>query len=153
MTRKASLVFHAPRKEKNVLKKQGSIAVAALAGVFMAALSFNAALSAPKSIMVSMKALNGSKQNGSAVFTQLPKGVRVVVTLSNAPATAEPTHVHAGTCAAPNPAPAFALKDTVNGKSTTFIPDVRLDAFSKDVVLVHESLKNLSVYVSCGEIL
>jgi len=134
------------------MKKQGSIIAAAFAAIALVAVSSDAALSSARSITLPMRALNGSRENGAAVLTQLPAGVRVVIALRNAPLTAQPTHIHAGSCPAPNPNPAFALKDTVNGRSTTFIPGARLGTFLNDAIVVHQSLRHIATYASCGNI-
>jgi FtsP/CotA-like multicopper oxidase with cupredoxin domain len=135
-----------------LMKKQGLIVTAALAAIALIGVSSDAALSSAQAVVIPMNALNGSGENGAAVLTQLPKGVRVVVTLRNAPLTGQPTHIHAGSCPAPKPAPAFALKDTVNGKSVSFLPGVQLTALTHDAIIVHQSLRNIGVYVSCGDI-
>jgi FtsP/CotA-like multicopper oxidase with cupredoxin domain len=141
------------RKGKCYMKKHMVGLAGAFAALGLFSVSSVPALSASRNIMIPMKALNGSKQSGAAALTQLPNGVRVVVSLRNAPHGPEPTHIHSGSCASPKESPAFALKDTVNGKSVTFLPGIRLEALAgTDAIIVHQSLRDLETYVSCGNI-
>ncbi|HEV7180812.1 MAG TPA: CHRD domain-containing protein [Candidatus Baltobacteraceae bacterium] len=108
----------------------------------------------PKAVTVTMKALNDSGETGTATLTQETRGVQVVVTLKGAPATAQPTHIHAGNCDNINKAPEYALRDTVDGKSTTLVKGIKLsDLMSgKYAINVHKSANDLPTYVSCGNI-
>jgi hypothetical protein len=103
---------------------------------------------------VQLKAQNGSGENGTATLTQMKKGVQVVVTIPNAPAAAQPTHIHPGTCAHLNPVPKYPLNNLVHGKSTTLVPGVKLSDLTggKFAINVHKSTNDLKDYVSCGEI-
>jgi Cu/Zn superoxide dismutase len=108
----------------------------------------------PKTITVPMKALHGSGETGMATLTQLANGVKVVVDVKNAPASAQPTHIHAGTCTKLNPAPEYPLTSLVAGKSVTVIPGKKLSDLmgGKYAVNVHKSASDLPTYVSCGAI-
>jgi hypothetical protein len=104
---------------------------------------------------VQLSGLHYSGESGTAVFTQVPGGVRVVMDLEGAPTnTPQPTHVHIGTCAK-NTATNVALTNLMNGKSTTFIKGATLADFrtGKLVINVHRSTDDLAHYVSCGAIL
>lgn len=105
---------------------------------------------------VKMGAQNGSGQTGTATIVDKGTGVLVTVTVSNEPKGAsEPTHIHLGTCSKLNPAPWKPLSNTVNGVSTTTVPGVtvaQLTGKTKYAINLHKSLKQLSVYVSCGGI-
>lgn len=109
---------------------------------------------APATINVSMHALNHSGETGSATLTQLPNGVRVTVTVKNAPATAQPTHIHPGTCTKLNPAPEYPLSPLDHGKSVTVLSGKKLSDLTggKFSINVHKSANDLKTYVSCGEI-
>jgi hypothetical protein len=112
------------------------------------------ATAATTAITIPMKALNNSNENGSATLTQQSGGVKVVVTLKNAPAAAQPTHIHIGTCGKIKAAPEYALVSTVNGTSTTVVKGVSLDQLLAGTyaINVHKSASDLGTYVSCGNI-
>jgi Cu/Zn superoxide dismutase len=112
----------------------------ALALVVAGALTSAApAMATTNTLTVTMKALNGSNENGTAVLTQTGSSVRVVVKLDNAPATAQPTHIHIGTCGNINKAPEYAL-----------VIDQLLKMHY--AINVHKSATDLATYVSCGDI-
>lgn len=132
-----------------MLTKTAAAALIALllpAGVAVAA--------APASVTVQMKAENGSGENGTATLTQTPKGVKIVVNVKNAPAEAQPTHVHPGTCSKLNPAPEFPLSSLEHGTSVTVLSGKKLSDLmgGKYSINVHKSTSDLKTYVSCGEI-
>jgi len=115
-----------------------------------------ASASAASSVTVQMKALNGSNETGTAVVTQAADGLKVVVTLKNAPAgTPQPMHIHVGTCAKINAAPEYPLASVVDGKSTSVVKGVKLaDLLAAQYAInVHKSAKDIATYVSCGDIL
>jgi hypothetical protein len=108
----------------------------------------------PKTITLSMKALNGSGEDGSAILTQTAEGVHVVIALNRAPDDAQPTHIHIGTCGAINRAPEYGLALTVNGKSDSIVKGIQLTDLmkAKYAINVHKSASDLGTYVSCGDI-
>lgn len=124
-------------------------AVVALAGVTLAA-----AHAATTAVTVDMKALNGSGETGTATLTQESDGVKVVVSLKNAPADAQPTHIHIGTCGNISKAPEYALVSLQNGSSTSVVKGVSLADLLKGhyAINVHKSASDLGTYVSCGDI-
>lgn len=128
------------------------IRLCAIAAIALA--SSTVAMAAPTSITIPMKALNGSNQIGTAVVTQQADGVKVVVSLKNASASAEPTHIHVGTCAKINAAPEYPLSNTVNGKSTSVVKGIKLADLLKShyAINVHKSATEIATYVSCGDI-
>lgn len=112
-------------------------------------------IASPKSINVKIAALNGSGETGTAKLTQTDAGVQVDVNIKGAPADAQPTHVHAGSaCANINPAPEYPVKDLVDGKSSTVIPNIKLAdiADGKHAINIHKSAADLPTYVACGVI-
>lgn len=125
----------------------------ALGTVLSLCLCSGAALAAaPTSITVPMAAENGSNESGSATLTQTAKGVHIVVDLKNAPAQAQPTHIHPGTCTKLNPAPEYPLTSLTNGKSVTDLSGKKLADLTggKFSINVHKSADDLKTYVSCG---
>lgn len=124
-----------------------ALAFTASLGVVMAAGS--------DSQTITMKALNGSGEDGTAVVTQTDAGLQVVISLKNAPKdTPQPTHIHAGNCGKINAAPEYPLENTVNGKGTSVVKGVKLgDLMSgKYAINVHKSGDDLATYASCGNI-
>ncbi|HUZ50117.1 MAG TPA: hypothetical protein VMW12_10365 [Candidatus Dormibacteraeota bacterium] len=119
-----------------------------------AVLGASAGAATPTTVMFPMKALNASGETGTATVTQVATGVKVVVSLKGAPATAQPTHIHVGTCDNINKAPKYPLANTVNGKSTTVVKGVTLAQLLAGhyAVNVHKSATAIGTYVSCGNI-
>ncbi len=109
---------------------------------------------APNSITVPMKAEHDSGETGTATITQMASGLKIVVSIANAPANAQPTHIHPGTCTKLNPAPEYPLSPLENGKSVTTLPGKKLSDLTsgKFSINVHKSADDLPTYVSCGEI-
>lgn len=126
--------------------------VLALAAI--AALTVTGARAATSAVTVDMKALNGSGETGTATLTQESDGVKVVVTLKGAPATAQPTHIHIGTCGNINKAPEYGLVSVTDGTSTSVVKGVQLSDLLKGhyAINVHKSADDLGTYVSCGDI-
>ena len=129
----------------------------ALTAAALAALSGGtlvAAHAATSAVTVEMKALNGSNETGTATLTQETDGVKVVVSLKNAPAGPQPTHIHIGTCGNISAAPEYALVSVENGSSTSVVKGVTLDDLLKKqyAINVHKSTSDLGTYVSCGDI-
>jgi Cu/Zn superoxide dismutase len=127
-----------------------------IAAFALAALAFTGApaMAASGPLTVTMGAQNGSGEDGSATLTQTPDGVQVVVTVKNAPAAAQPAHIHPGTCANLTPAPKYPLTSLANGTSTTLVKGVTIDQLlaSPFAINVHKSTSDLGTYVSCGNI-
>lgn len=124
-------------------------AVAALAGLAAAPAS-----AVPTQLTVPMKALSDSGETGTATITQQADGVKVVVDLKNAPKTAQPTHVHVGTCGKIKAAPEYPLVNTEDGKGTTVLKGVTIEQLLKGdyAINVHKSADDLGTYVACGNI-
>ncbi len=119
-----------------------------------AVLGASAGAATPTTVTFPMKALNASGETGTATVTQVATGVKVVVSLKGAPATAQPTHIHVGTCGNINKAPEYPLTNTVGGKSTTVVKGVTLAQLLAGhyAVNVHKSATAIGTYVSCGNI-
>jgi hypothetical protein len=130
-----------------------SRSIAALAAGVLMILAVPAG-AATSSLNVPISALNGSGETGIAVLTQTADGVQVVVTLKGAPADAQPTHIHAGTCGKINAAPEWPLTSLANGSSTTVVKGVTIDQMLKTpyAINVHKSTADLGTYVACGNI-
>jgi hypothetical protein len=139
---------------------RGSIvAIAAvLACMLLLGGSFRAARAAQDdgSVTVDMTEYDGSGVSGTAVLTDSPDGVIVDITLEGNVAGSHPAHMHEGTCDTMDPlVPIYPLADVdADGKSVTTVPDITLADITTDpfVINVHDSLAELPVIVSCGNI-
>jgi len=119
-----------------------------------AVLGASAGAATPTTVTFPMKALDASGETGTATVTQVATGVKVVVALKGAPESAQPTHIHVGTCGNINKAPEYPLTNTVDGKSTTVVKGVTLAQLLAGhyAVNVHKSATAIGTYVSCGNI-
>lgn len=124
----------------------------------LASLAFLAAPVAPagaatNNLTVTMNAVGTSGESGTATLTQNGADVQVVVTLTGAPATAQPAHIHTGTCASPGSV-SHSLTNVVSGASTTKVSNTTIDQLLAQPfsINVHQSADNLGVYVACGNI-
>ncbi len=108
----------------------------------------------PTTLTIPMRALNGSHEEGTAVLTQIADGVRIVVSLQNAPDIAQPTHIHIGTCGNINKAPEYGLVDTEKGQGDSVVRGIKLSDLlhGSYAINVHKSGFDLGTYVSCGDI-
>lgn len=104
-------------------------------------------------VIVTLAELNESGERGTASLFNRGDETEVVIVLQGAPATAQPAHIHEGTCAKLDPKPRYPLADVVNGTSNSTVkvalPDLRKGTFA---INVHRSAKDLETYVACGEI-
>jgi len=120
-----------------------AIAADKLAGAMM--------MKAPLTIPV--KALNGSGESGTATLTDTKAGLKVVISLTGAPAGPQPAHIHKGSCAKLDPKPEYPLSSVVDGKSTTVVPGVTIgQILGKTAVNVHKSTTDIPTYFACGDV-
>jgi hypothetical protein len=100
-----------------------------------------------------LNAQNGSGQHGTVALK--PRGAKTVVEihLLGAPASAEPAHIHMGTCAHLNPAPKYPLTSVVNGISETTVNEPMAVLLAGNLAInVHKSASDLKTYVACGNL-
>ena len=111
------------------------------------------ATAAMTSVTIPLQAQNGSGEDGTAKLSDTSGGVSVVVTLKGAPATAQPMHIHDGTCTNLGGV-AYPLTCVVNGSSTTTVKGTTVAALLAKpfAINVHKSASDLATYVSCGNI-
>jgi len=131
-----------------------SILRTTLATLALAGIALSATAATPVAITIPLAALNHSGETGTATLTQVAGGVKVVVALKHAPAGAQPTHIHIGTCGNINKAPEYPLVNTVNGAGTSTVAGVTLKQLlaGKYAINVHKSTMDLATYVACGNI-
>ena len=105
-------------------------------------------------LTVTMHALSGSGQSGSATLTSPSGGHQTVtVDLSGEPKGAsEPAHIHPGSCAKLGPVPKVALKPVVDGRSVTTIPALASKGGSWAIAVHKGSMADMNIYLSCGDI-
>lgn len=131
---------------------------AALVGMLLVGGAFGSALAAQDgdSVTVPMEEYDGSGISGSATLTDSPDGVVVDITLVGNVAGSHPAHFHEGTCDTMDPlVPIYPLADVdAEGKSVTTVPDITLADITAVpfVINVHDSLTELPVIVSCGNV-
>jgi hypothetical protein len=98
-------------------------------------------------------AQNGSGQHGTIALK--PRGSKTVVEihLLGAPSTAEPAHIHTGSCSNLNPAPKYPLTSVVDGISETTVNEpLSVLTAGGLAVNVHKSAADLKDYVACGDL-
>src|ERR671919_2658299 len=91
-------------------------------------------------VTVELAEQNGSGETGTATLTAEGEQTRVVLDLSNPASDSQPAHIHNGTCANLDPAPAFGLPNVESGMSEASV-DVTLDALESGeyAINVHKS--------------
>jgi Cu/Zn superoxide dismutase len=128
--------------------------------LFLTSLAFVAASqgggparAATSTLTVNLEAQNNSGETGTATLTQTGADVTVVISLKGAPASAQPAHIHTGTCANLGGV-VYPLTSVTGGKSTTVVKNLTIDKLlgSPFAINVHESAANLGKYVACGAI-
>lgn len=91
---------------------------------------------------------------GTATLTEQGGQTTVSMTFAGAPDSVEqPAHIHAGSCAVLDPAPAYPLNNVVGGKSETTV-DVSLAELlaAPFAINVHKSAEEISTYVACADL-
>ncbi len=97
---------------------------------------------------------NDSQESGIATITEENGQITVSLTMTGAPETAQPAHIHTGSCPTPG-AVVYPLSNVVDGMSETTI-DITLAELKGQMPLainVHKSAAESQVYVACGDIL
>lgn len=129
------------------------LSVVSLALLASAALPIVPVTAATSTLTVTMNAQNNSGETGTATLTAVSGGVQVVIAIKGAPATAQPAHIHTGTCADLKGV-VYPLTSVTNGSSTTVVKGITIDQLLKSpmAINVHKSASDLATYVSCGNI-
>jgi hypothetical protein len=98
---------------------------------------------------------NHSGETGYVTMTQDGDNVVVAVTTTNAPdATAQPIHIHKGTCDTLDPKPAYPLTTLQGGTSTTTLKGMTLGQLENGdfAINIHHSTSDVPTYYACGNI-
>jgi CHRD domain-containing protein len=132
------------------LMRSFAVAIAVLA---LATSQSGFAKAADQTASVTMKAQNGSGEDGTATLTQTGADLTVTISIPSGPTTPQPAHIHMGSCATLGGVK-YPLTNVVSGKSTTTLKDVSLASVETGgfAINVHKSASDLGTYVSCGDI-
>ena len=145
------------------MRRKGLLVFAALALVLAGCGDDNAGQldhDEPAQLRLDIDQLNDSGESGTVTLFFLPgRQTQVTVELDGAPPdTAQPAHIHKGTCDELDPKPAYGLLPikadrTGVGRSVTRIP-VGLEELEAGgyAINIHRSAESPDVYVACGNI-
>jgi hypothetical protein len=109
---------------------------------------------AADSVKVNLSPQSSSGESGTATLTKEgDKETKVVLSVKGAPESAQPVHIHKGTCANLDPKPAYPLSPLTGGKSETVVK-ASLEDLEKGGYAIngHKSAQDLKTYVFCGEV-
>lgn len=103
-------------------------------------------------VTVEIAEQNGSGESGTATLTADGEQTIVTIELTGAPSTAQPAHIHSGTCASLGDV-VHPLTDVQDGASETTVAAPLADLQAADFAInVHESAEAIQNYVACGDI-
>jgi hypothetical protein len=106
-------------------------------------------------VNVRLGVLNSSGESGTATLSDIGGNkTKVVIAVTGQPANVpQPVHIHKGTCAQMDPAPAYGLTTLADGKSETVI-DQPLSSLQRERFAIngHKSAQEANTYVFCGDI-
>jgi hypothetical protein len=105
-------------------------------------------------VTVKLSEQNKSGETGTATITPQGNKTEIVLQLDGAPAgTAQPAHIHNGSCAKLDPKPRIPLQNVTDGKSTTMLDMPMKKVLSGGgAINVHKSTEDLKTYVACGDL-
>src|ERR687885_1140038 len=130
----------------------GLLALLALL-TFAPAAAQQASPAGSQSTTVQFNPQNNSGESGTATLTAQGSQTHVVINLNGAPPSAQPAHIHQGTCANLNPKPQYPLNDVTNGKSDTTVNASLASLMNgNSAINVHKSAAEIQTYVACGDI-
>jgi hypothetical protein len=103
-------------------------------------------------VMLEADKSNNSTQSGTATLTEENGKVKVMIDVS-AMGTAQPAHIHAGTCPDVG-AVVYPLTSVTDGKSETMIDTTLADLKTKGdlAINIHKSAQESKIYTSCGNL-
>lgn len=108
----------------------------------------------PISLNVKLVSQNNSKENGTAIISEVDGRTSVLMTVYNFPKTGpQPAHIHEGACPTPG-AVKYSLGNVVSGISTTTL-NITAEQLLDELPLainIHKSSAEAKIYVSCGDI-
>jgi hypothetical protein len=109
---------------------------------------------APATATVKLNAQNNSGETGTVTLTQAGPDVTVNAQIAGAGSTAQPIHIHKGSCAKLDPTPTYPLTTVQNGSSMTTLKNMQLSQLETGAyaINVHKSTTDIGTYVACGDI-
>lgn len=101
-----------------------------------------------------LHAQNGSHEYGTVALKPHGSSTTVEIHLINAPdGTAQPAHIHTGSCSKLDPAPKYPLTSVLDGTSETTVKvPLATMAGSPMAVNIHKSANDLKDYVACADL-
>jgi hypothetical protein len=124
-------------------------------GLFAMAIFASGTFAEAQDVNVRLGALNSSGESGTATLSDVGGNkTKVVIAVTGQPANVpQPVHIHKGTCAQIDPAPAYGLTTMADGKSETVI-DQPLSSLQRERFAIngHKSAQDAKTYVFCGDI-
>ncbi len=136
---------------------KGTVVIAGLVVLIASGCGSGSSSSGSGDATVELGEQNGSAESGTATLTEEGDRTKVVIELQSPSATMaaapQPAHIHKGSCAKLDPAPAYALADVKDGTSTSVV-DAKLDDLREGAfaINVHKSATELDTYVACGDV-
>src|SRR5262249_18818141 len=143
--------FHRTKGDSQMVAMQRFVSIAMVGFVLIGGV---APLQAADSVTVKLEPQSSSSESGTATLTKSgDKQTKVVLNLEGAPSSAQPVHIHKGTCDKLDPKPAYPLSPVVGGKSETTV-NASLDSLEKGGYAIngHKSAQDVATYVFCGPI-
>jgi hypothetical protein len=135
------------------MKAMLTVLIASALTLAMPAASLAQMNSQAATVTVTLKAQNGSGEDGTATLTQQGSDLVVTISVANGTSTPQPAHIHTGTCANLGGVK-YPLTNVVNGKSTTTVKGLQLSSIQTGgfAINIHKSAADLATYTSCGGI-
>ena len=129
-----------------------SLRIAAATAALVLATSTFALAAGP--VKFTLHPQNHSGEVGNVTMTQDGDNVVVAVTTDNAPAVAQPIHIHKGTCDTLDPKPAYPLTTLQSGTSTTTLKGMTVAQLQGGdyAINIHHSTADVPTYYACGNI-
>ncbi len=130
-----------------------SLRFAAATAAFVLATS-SLALAADMSSKFTLHPQNHSGETATVMMSEADGNTTVTVDTANGPDTAQPIHIHKGTCDTLDPKPTYPLTTVQGGKSMTTLKGVtiaQLEA-SDYAINIHHSTTDVGTYYACGNI-
>lgn len=136
------------------MTSQSPMPMASGSPIMMASMAPMPMASTGPAMTVKLGAQNSSGETAIAVLTPVSGGTSVSVKTMGGPMTAQPIHIHKGTCGTLDPKPMYPLTTLMNGTSLTFVKGVtpaQLMA-APYAINIHKSPTEATTYVACGDI-
>ncbi len=132
--------------------RKGTCVIVGLLALVAAGCGSESNSSGSGEVTVELGEQNASGESGTATLTADGDKTKVVIDLQGN-SSAQPAHIHKGSCADLDATPAYALAD-VNGGTSTSTVDAKLDDLRDGAfaINVHKSAAEVETYVACGNV-